>query len=307
MIWHWLLYLGSVAGGLIFFIAYQQWFSWFAFVGVLCLPAVSLLVSLPAMLRFRLKGGENVTVSLGEQRTAVFTEECGLPKPQCKYRIRVARATTGESWYLKRGQFLPTEHCGKLVCRPERTGVYDYLGLFRLKIQGKAATVVTVRPVPVRVSRMPALERDISAAWRPKAGGGYSENHELRLYRPGDKLNQIHWKLSAKTGKMIVREPMELLKGRIFLEMELKGTPQVLDQKFGQLLWVSNHLLELGFSHNLRVLTGRGILCFPVASQTELEHSIDILLGEPQATEGSVLSSISASWSYRVGGGEADV
>ena len=207
---------------------------------------------------------------------------------------------------MKKGEILPADHCGTLICRPEKAGIYDYLGLFRLKIQENAPIAVVVYPMPVTVNYIPELERYTSSAWRPKAGGGFSENHELRLYRPGDKLNQIHWKLSAKKGDMIVREPMEPLDERMLIEMELRGTSQELDQKFGKLLWMSNHLLELGFAHELRVLTGRGVQCLSVANKKELECGLEILLGEQQAPEGAALEPISASWRYRVEGGKAN-
>lgn len=306
MIWHWLLYLAAVAGCAVFYTAYQQWFSWFLFIAVVFLPVVSLVVSLPGMLLLRLRGTQSVTVSMGEDFAALFEEKCPLPAPPCRYRIRVTRATTGESWRLKKGELLPTDHCGKLICRPERAGVYDYLGLFRLRIQEKTPIVVVVRPMPVAVKRIPELERYTASAWRPKVGGGFSENHELRLYRPGDKLNQIHWKLSAKTRELIVREPMEPLNERIFVEMELWGESRELDQKFGKLLWMSNHLLELGFPHELRVLTGRGVQCLTVINRAELEQNLDVLLGEPRAPKDAALEHISASWRYRVEGGEAD-
>lgn len=307
MIWHWLVYLGSVIGCIIFFVAYQQWFSWFILVGALCLPVVSLLVSLPGMLGMVLEGQDIAAVSVGTKVPVIFTEKSRFPAPRCKYRVRLTRVTTGESWSLKNGELLPTEHCGKLICRPEKARVYDYLGLFWLKIQKKTAMTVVVRPLPVTVAHIPELEQYTATAWRPKAGGGFSENHELRLYRPGDKLNQIHWKLSAKTGKMIVREPMEPQGNRIILEMELRGTGQVLDQKFGQLLWLSEHLLQMGLPHELRVLTGRGTCCLAVSNAAELEQNLDALLGEPQAPEGQKLEPISAFWRYRVGGGEANV
>lgn len=306
MIWHWLLYLAAVVGCAVFYTAYQQWFSWFALMAVLFLPVVSLLVSLPGMLLLRLRGTQSVKVSKGEKVSATFEEKSWLPAPPCRYRIRVTRATTGESWSLKKGELLPTDHCGTLICRPERAGVYDYLGLFQLRIQENTPIAVVVYPEPVTVQFIPELERYTSSAWRPKVGGGFSENHELRLYRPGDKLNQIHWKLSAKTGEMIVREPMEPLDERMFIEMELRGTSRELDQKFGKLLWMSSHLLQLGFAHELRVLTGRGIQRLSVANQKELEHNLEFLLGEPQAPEGASLESISASWRYRIEGGQAN-
>ncbi|MBR2633811.1 MAG: DUF58 domain-containing protein, partial [Lentisphaeria bacterium] len=55
---------------------------------------------------------------------------------------------------------------------------------------------------------VPAIFVFSKASGRPKPGGGYGENYEIRQYRPGDNLNQIHWKLSAKVGDLMLREPM---------------------------------------------------------------------------------------------------
>jgi hypothetical protein len=96
------------------------------------------------------------------------------------------------------------------------------------------------------VDDLPSLARYAGRAWKPKPGGGFAENHEIRLYRPGDKMNQIHWKLSSKMNKLMVREAMEPVQDRVLVEMILRGTPEELDRKFGRLLWTGNYLLEQG-------------------------------------------------------------
>lgn len=163
---------------------------------------------------------------------------------------------------------------------------------------------VTVWPEPLPVSELPSLERFLSVSWQPKPGGGFSENHELRLYRPGDRLNQVHWKLSAKTGKTIVREPMEPTQRRMLVELVLSGTPEELDRKLGRLLWLGGHLLELELSFELRALTGEGEFLWPVASPETLQSAAGRLLRTPAAPLDAEMTCMAAAWRYRIGGGK---
>ena len=45
----WFVYLMALLGCLVFYLAYQQWVSWLLLMGVLFLPIVSLLFSIPAI------------------------------------------------------------------------------------------------------------------------------------------------------------------------------------------------------------------------------------------------------------------
>lgn len=225
-----------------------------------------------------------------------------MPSPPVRSRLLVTKANTGEKWLLREGEQLPTDHCGQLVCRPEKAFVYDYMGLFRLRANRKPATAVTVRPNAVPVENVPSLLKHMGKVWRPKPGGGFSEQHEMRLYRPGDKLNQIHWKLSAKTGKLILREPMEPQRGLLLLTMTLRGTPEETDRKFGRLLWMGAYLLEQGFSFELRTLTADGVQSYPIASEQDLNKAVDGLLC-CRGAEASIRDlDFAASWRYHIGG-----
>ncbi len=304
MVRRWILYLSIMAGLTVFYWAYQAWFSWFALTGVLFFPLAALLMSLPAMLTFRLKPQLPGHILRGAPGPVTYSVRCPLPAPPYVCRLKLENTLTGECYCLKEGQDLPAEHCGQLLCRPEKARIYDYAGLFWLGIYKKGAAAVLVRPEPVPVRNLPQLERCVAAAWRPKAGGGFSENHELRLYRPGDSLNQIHWKLSAKTKKYIIREPQEPEKSSLLLSLALRGTPEEMDRKLGRLLWLSRHLLERGLSHRIRALTSGGILSLPVADAQELETAIDTLLCAQAAPENAILEDVAALWQYRIGGGE---
>ena len=94
--------------------------------------------------------------------------------------------------------------------------------------------------------------RDISAeleartVLKPKHGGGYAEEHELREYRPGDMVNSIHWKLSSKTDKVIVREPLTSQDARIYIVVAGQSK-----KALGNARYISENLCELEQEHEL--------------------------------------------------------
>lgn len=298
-----LIYLGALLGCVGFYIAYQEWLSWLLLVGVLWLPWLSLVLSLPAILSFRAAVECPESLPLGESGQLTIVGTSRFPVPPFRGRLRLRRWTTGESWLYKQGVSLKATHCGGILATPEKLWVYDYLGLFRFRARHARPGVTLVRPEPARMERPPDLSRYLARAWRSKPGGGFAENHELRIYRPGDSLNQVHWKLTAKTGKLTIREPMEPDRGLVLVTMDLNGTAEELDRKFGRLLWLGGCLLEENVKFEIRVLTGEGVRAFPVAREGELRTAIDQLLCCSPAKEGSIRDlETAASWRRHIGG-----
>jgi len=301
-----LIYLTALGAVLVFFTAYQEWFGYLALLIILGLPWFSLLLSLPAMLSFRVEIHCPGRVNRGVETQPRLVGWCRFPAPPFRGRVRVVHPITGEEWLQKTDLPLPTDHCGGLKVTPERVWVCDYLGLFAFPVRKREGRRIIVKPEPVPVRVLPRLERFLARSWRPKAGGGFAENHELRLYRPGDGLNQVHWKLSSKMGKLIIREPMQPERGLVLLTMNLRGSPSELDRKFGRLLWLGNKLLEKEVAFEIRVLTGEGVQSSPVATQQELLAAVEALLFQPPTPEGDLRDKpFRASWQYHIGG-EAD-
>lgn len=297
------LYLVSLAGCFVFYLCYQEWFSWFALLGLLWLPWLSLALSLPAILTFQVRAEGPERLPMGTYGEVILVGGSRWPVPSFRGRLCLERKLTGETLRQHHSVQLSTAHCGAFDAVPEKTYVYDYLGLFRFKARKSQPLRIMVTPVPVKLREMPDLDRFLAQAWRPKAGGGYAENHELRQYRPGDSLNQIHWKLTAKTGKPIIREPMEPQRGMVLVTVDIKGTPAQLDRKFGQLLWLGLYLLQNGMPFALRALNGEGVQCWQVEDESGLQRAIETLLSGKTAGEGSVLDlSLSASWHCHIGG-----
>lgn len=295
-------YLTALAGCLVFYIAYGEWFSFLLLCAVLGLPWLSLLLSLPAILRFRISIAGTDRVRQGVEGEVWLQGSCPLPMPPFRGRLRMHRCITGETWQHSVYKELPTAHCGGILASVERARVCDYLGLFSFPVRDPGQKTILVRPIPRPIPEPPDLQRYLARAWKPKFGGGYAENHELRLYRPGDSLNQVHWKLSAKTGKLILREPMEPQRGLLLLTMTVRGTPEETDRKFGRLLWMGTYLLEQGFSFELRTLTADGVQSYPIASEQDFNKAVDGLLCCRGAETSIRDLDFAASWRYHIGG-----
>lgn len=255
-----MLYLLGLAGAAVFHAYYFGWFSWFMLVLTVCLPWFSLLISLLAMVRVRLHLDTPASCLRGEPAYVTMRAVNGfLPMPRCRFRLRVRTGMTGheivlkqqtpghDSWYVP----LETAHCGVLHCSAEKGRVYDYLGLFCLPVRIGNNVELMVKPDAVPPEKLPNLSQFLARRRQPKPGGGFSEEHELRDYRPGDSMRDIHWKLSVKTDRMIVREAQEPIRGLTLLTLDLAGTPDDVDSTLEQLLWLSQWLLEHDTEHQV--------------------------------------------------------
>jgi hypothetical protein len=297
-----MLYLIAVAGGLVFYWAYREWLSWVFLLLLVLTPLFSLLCSLPAMLTCRTRFQTPDSVASGTEVELQWEGSSPFPMPAVSGKVTVHNTLTGQRLRLRSGDLLPTDHCGLLALQLRKPRCQDYLGLFALPVGKGQTAFMTVRPQPLPMTRIPDLTRYQACAWVPKPGGGFSENHELRLYRPGDDLRQVHWKLSAKTGKLIYRESMEAVRSRMLLTLELSGTPQQLDRKLGRLLWLSDHLLESQLSHTVQCLTAEGVKTFSVTQPGHIHAAVDALLRLPVAQEGQLATYDRALWHFSIGG-----
>ncbi len=292
MLRNWLVYLLGLAGALVFHIYYFGWYSWFVLVLAVALPWFSLLVSLLAMLRTRLR--MDAPALLTRNEAAYVTLRAGngfLPQPLCRFRLTITAVMTGErrslrqstqsqgSWYVP----LDTSHAGAYLCQVEKARVYDYLGLFRLPVRAPAPVETVIRPVPREPARLPNLRHFLVRQLKPKPGGGFSEEHELRDYRPGDSMREIHWKLSVKTDRTIVREAQEPVRGLTLLTFDLRGTPGRVDATLEELLWLSQWLLDHDTPHQILWIdpTDCETATAPIEAPADLEALLSRLLRTP--------------------------
>ena len=294
------LYLLVLLGSAVFYIAYGQWLAFLVLVTVLAVPWISLALSLPAIFRFRAAPAGPQWTGMHQECELWLLGSCAWPMPPFQGQLRLRRLMTGESWRYRENKGVPTDHCGGFLVTAEKVRICDYLGLFAFPVRKKDTLTVLVRPEPLEVPVPEDLRRQVARAWKPKFGGGFAENHELRLYRPGDSLNQVHWKLS-------LREPMEPRLGRVLLTLNLRGTPAELDRMLGRLLWLGTAIGEQGLAFEIRALTGNGVLTLAVSGEEDLKKAVDTLLCTPAAREGDLREqTFEAAWQYHIGGDAHD-
>ena len=118
------------------------------------------------------------------------------------------------------GGFIKTEYharcVGNIHMEIGKVWCYDFLGLVAVPLSAKywkalKPETMLVLPriceVPVMVSRQSRDFAGESEDYSKERGGDDpSEVFKIRDYQPGDKLRSIHWKLTAKTDEMMVRE-----------------------------------------------------------------------------------------------------
>ena len=316
MIKHWIMYLLTLAGTFVFHIFYFGWYSWFLLLLMVCLPVFSFVVSVLAMARIQLRmetapqknQGEPVYLSL--QAIGNF-----LPMPRCRFRLTIASCMTGHritlpqtvpnggKWYVS----LDTTHCDTLVCTIDKARVYDYLGLFCLPLRAPDSVECMVFPVPAPPNKLPNLSHFLVRRRRPKPGGGFSEEHELRDYRPGDSMRDIHWKLSVKTDRTIVREAQEPIRERTILTFDLHGTPDTIDHTLQQLCWMSDWLCEHEVAHQIIWIdpTDCEMAMETIETSNDLQAQLPRLLHSVLREDTPSIASrrfSAASWRYHIQG-----
>jgi uncharacterized protein (DUF58 family) len=103
--------------------------------------------------------------------------------------------------------FLPTSRRGETQVGPLRVTVTDPLGLFRRDLRyGETATLL-VHPRVVPLETLPSgSAASLDGPTSPTAATGTVTFHALREYVHGDDLRHIHWRTSARTGTLMVRQ-----------------------------------------------------------------------------------------------------
>lgn len=109
---------------------------------------------------------------------------------------------------LRDAEWVSFARRGEATELERRVVVSDVLGLAQLAFRLRQELSLAVRPHPGALERMPVLTS--LAAGDEQAhplGAADGDRIELRRYQPGDPARFIHWKIYARTGKLLVRQP----------------------------------------------------------------------------------------------------
>ncbi len=149
---------------------------------------------------------------------------------------------------------LTSKYCGKIEVKLDNIAIKDYLKLFSIKIipvQSAVNIVVTpdCHPIDSYLSNNFYENQDSDLFSKTKSGDDPSEVFNINEYREGDKINKIHWKLSAKANYPMVKEYSRPITNNTVLIFDFychksDETIVVLDTLVETLLSVSTFLIE---------------------------------------------------------------
>ena len=132
-----------------------------------------------------------------------------------RFSVETENTVTGERQrFVLRGETaqatLESRYCGCIRLRVPRVTVREAFGIFPVVLHTAVQRQMCVLPetFPVQVEPVRALAAQDCAEYDPhRKGTDRTETFQIRDYVPGDSLRQIHWKLSGKAGRLVVRDP----------------------------------------------------------------------------------------------------
>lgn len=146
-----------------------------------------------------------------------------------------------------------SEYCGRLRVWVPQVVLYDCFGIFGIRCKCNAVTHSTVQaetfePVVVLVPN-PSSTDDSESYSQERPGSDLTETFQLREYVPGDSPRQIHWKLTNKFDKLIVRDPGLPISKNVLVFWERtgeSGDPELIDAQAEVVISLCRSLVDMG-------------------------------------------------------------
>jgi len=137
----------------------------------------------------------------------LFKITCTL---SCKNSFTGQTDTTIFSLSKKQNPFtIKSIHCGALHITANNFKISDHLGLFSRQLSlglfQQKIILPTAYPFDILITNT-ATSPESDEYSTTKAGMDVSETFAIREYQPGDPIRSVHWKLSEKLDKPMVRE-----------------------------------------------------------------------------------------------------
>lgn len=119
--------------------------------------------------------------------------------------------TAGNAKRTEQEFYILSEYCGRLDVSLEYLWIYDIFGVFFIRKKPEGKSTVGIFPqyelIPVEITRRTReFLSDAEECSADKKGDDPSEIYQIREYRPKDSIHDVHWKLSAKEGALMVKE-----------------------------------------------------------------------------------------------------
>ncbi len=98
---------------------------------------------------------------------------------------------------------IQAKHCGRAAVRLKKVRIYDYLGLGAINGRDREEKGIYIMPA---VRNLKLEEMRSSGLGAPGMDKEQQEGYEIRSYQAGDSIHRIHWKLTARTDELQIRD-----------------------------------------------------------------------------------------------------
>lgn len=283
-----LIYIAVLAISFSFAVFYYAWFSNFLLIVVVCLPVLSLICSLPFMIYSAVKGFSLYAPKVMNTDSLPYLKLVAKSKygffcPLLKIRLYTNNHFSGKSKKINfkysglAGKPVNIElaqlgkNCGLIECKTKWLKVYDMLGIFFIPVKFRYNTETLIVPKAEFIKDDIFSDKQAIIGYKKKSGGGFSDDYEIRGYRNGDSMKNVHWKLSAKNDNLMVKEPSlpiyKNFKIMLILTDNAESNNIVMAKFAGVCMNVQKNEIPCAVS------TTKAVGAYPLSSQTNI-HSL---------------------------------
>ncbi len=307
----WLLFIGFIA---VFYIIGGNYYILLLALCIFIMPICMLLSNL--MVR------KHIGVSMCIQPSCEKGECCEcvvklinrsvMPILRAQLKIEANNSLTGERETLNRILFIPacgmgtvefrfkSLHCGQISMSASQLHLADCFGIIsvyapvnanisaNINSPLKAVQRITVLPetceIPAISNSLTLITADNDSYAEGIRGDDYSEVLLLRDYVPGDSLKQIHWKLSGKLDRLIVREASMPVQRSLLICMDnpTDCTPDESDAIAEITASVLRALSDAGSVFSIARPEENGCGFMEIEEAAELTKAVEWLMGCPR-------------------------
>ena len=306
----WLIYIVVAAVSGIFFILYKDILSLVLFCVIIALPMLLLLFALVTRFCTKVKisidppvTSSDATIIVSVNNRSPFSISAIVLKfsvfntflkvsHKCEFSLSCDPFCNKDFVYK-----LTSDHVGSLDIKIKKVYICDYFHMFRLPIKLNMHETVTFIPEPdaidiaVRPNNFAEGESNIFSKHKP--GDDPSEMFDVREYVGGDKINRMHWKLSAKTDLLMIKDyslPISqsvLLLFDTFIGNNVIEAPYLIDDAVKALFDISYDMIQKSIYHKICFYdnTKADFTLVDVANQDDLYSAIGRLLSVGMCNE----------------------
>ena len=199
-----------------------------------------------------------VTAEKGKPFSVTAEVRQGVPFGRGRLTVSVENTVTGETHREKltlhqgRGAWqVQSACCGCLVMQAAELVLWDLLGVLPVRIPCTVQGRICVMPdtFPIEADPVSAVSRQTDCEeYAPDVrGSDPTEIFQIREYVPGDSLRQIHWKLSAKAGRYMVRDAAKPVDHRLTIYVERRTAPPRLAAVIGTAVQLVAGIPSVGY------------------------------------------------------------